>query len=303
MNQKFLEKYKSDGQKLSETEAERLASELKKKLRKGDKPKNDIETIKAMMGGLADKRGLVRKTFSEGLSEIGETSLPYLITALLTNKNVIVRRAAAKTLKLIGDPSALPHLLEALINDSDPVVQCSAAGAMAVFGESAVEHLFKVIKNPNSSAMQSGLATWGLAFIGPQAESMIKESVRSNNSLIRCAAISALGSQINLLSDKELKLLLIDATNDTSSEVQNEAIRLIGKLKNKKWVVEILIQKLKSKNPEIRKIAAISLISSNDKTVLHELKNVANSEKNLSVLNTIKLAIKRISQAQIPITK
>ena len=47
----------------------------------------------------------------------------------------VVGKAAAKTLKLVGDSSALPYLVKAVINDPDPVVQGSSVAAMAMFGE------------------------------------------------------------------------------------------------------------------------------------------------------------------------
>ena len=83
-----------------------------------------------------------------GLGRIGQKALPELRYALLNSKDVTVRRAAAKTLKLVGAPEALPDLLKALLRDEDPVVQGSSAGAMAIFGEEAVEYLVEVIENP-----------------------------------------------------------------------------------------------------------------------------------------------------------
>merc|ERR1712159_320980 len=98
--------------------------------------------------GLSDKNGLVRRNNAEALAQVGKAALPELIKALLNSKNVIQRRAAAKTLKLIEDPTALPHLIKALTNDSDSVVQFSAAGAIAIFGEAAVNQLIVVLENP-----------------------------------------------------------------------------------------------------------------------------------------------------------
>ena len=93
---------------LSREEASLLAKELKRRLKAGGKPEDDIDEIKKLVAGLGDPRGLVRRTFSEGLGEIGEKALPELNKALTTSQSVTVRRAAAKTLKLIGDPRALP---------------------------------------------------------------------------------------------------------------------------------------------------------------------------------------------------
>ena len=96
-----------------------------------------------------------------------------------------VRRASAKALKLAGDPSVLPDLLQALINDKDPVVQGSAAAAMAIFGEEAVKHLLAILVSPTSTALQSGLATWGLSFIGAEAPNALREAAQSKNPSIK----------------------------------------------------------------------------------------------------------------------
>lgn len=77
--------------------------------------------------------------------------------------------AQRKTLTLIADAAALPALLETLLCDVDPVVQGSAVGAMAAVGERALDPLLSVLVNPEASAMQQGLASWGIAFIGARA--------------------------------------------------------------------------------------------------------------------------------------
>ena len=110
------------------------------------KKKSSQNEIKLLIKGLCDENGLVRRNYAKAIAEIGSAALPELIKALLSSKNVIQRRAAAKTLKLVNDPAALPHLIKAFTNDSDSVVQFSAAGAIAIFGEAAVNHLIIVLE-------------------------------------------------------------------------------------------------------------------------------------------------------------
>ncbi len=151
---------------LNEEEASTLAAELKSNHLKKDISKIDKYLIKKIIAGLSDNRGKLRRTFSETLGLIGEEALPFLSKVLLNSQSVTARRAAAKTLKLVGHPSALPDLLQALLNDKDPVVQGSSVAAMSVFGEEAIEHFIKVLENPTTTEMQCGLVSWGLAFIG-----------------------------------------------------------------------------------------------------------------------------------------
>tara|TARA_Y100001968_G_C19422706_1_gene752660 strand:+ start:492 stop:1364 length:873 start_codon:yes stop_codon:yes gene_type:complete len=284
---------------LTSKEAEELAKELSAKLARGETIEKKEKTIKRLIAGLSDKRGLLRRTFSECLGNIGEAALPDLIDTLLNNKNVIARRAAAKTLKLVGEPKALDSLQTALLNDNDPVVQCSAAGAMAIFGEEAIHSFLKILENKKSTSMQSGLATWGISFAGHKAKETLKKATNSANSSIRYAAIAALESHLQTLDDDELSFIFTKSINDMCPDIQKLTIRLIGKLTKRKWARTILIENLNCEDPVKRKYSALSLIQSNDIRFLEKLIQREKEENDLNVLNIIKIAIKRLNLVQI----
>ena len=273
---------------------EKRINRMKQKIQRGKKIQATQDNIKLLVLGLGDQNGLIRRSFAEELGRIGKDALPELINALLNSKNVIQRRAAAKTLKLVGDPKALPSLIKALINDEDQVVQCSAAGAIAIFGETAVNHLIIILKNPLCSEMQYGLASWCLAFIGAEAPNALKKAAISKNSNIRSAAISALEEQIRTSQDLEALALLNNALNDNSENVQIEAIKLVGKLNKIESLIPILIYKLKSLSPEIRKNSVISLMLLNSQEALTPLRELIKIEKEESVKKITTLAIKKI---------
>ena len=282
--------------KLNPEEAKTLANELQLQLNRGEIPKADQKNIDILIAGLAEKRGLLRRVFAQSLGKVGKAAVPSLQKALIENKNVIVRRAAAKTLKLVGDPKALPYLLEALVNDEDKVVQCSAVGAMAIFGAQSVKHLLKIIEDPNSSVIQSGLASWALAFVGTKAPEAIKDAAKSANSLIRAAAIGALADQIKAGDDEEAGNLLMKAINDTCINVQIEAIRVIGNIPKNPAIESELIKKLIHKNAEIRKTSALSLLKLNCKKSLNELNIIASKEKNDDVKKVLLFTINKIRE-------
>ena len=219
-----------DVEQLSEEEATELASELKAQLLAGRIAEADSELIQRMVAGLGDQRGALRLTFAKSLGAVGQAAIPTLCKAMKSHKSVTVRRAAAKTLNLIGDPKALPDLLEAFLNDSDPVVQGSSAGAMATIGPEAVDALLNILVNPNCTPFQVGLVNLGLAFIGAKAPEALREAARSEHAEIRVAAISALGDQIQSLGDQEAKTLVVEALDDPCSEVRAEASTLLGKI-------------------------------------------------------------------------
>ena len=253
------------------------------------------DNIKLLIKGLNDENGLVRRSHAEALAQVGTAALPELINALLNSKNVIQRRAAAKTLKLVGDPEALPHLIKALTNDSDSVVQFSAAGAIAIFGEAAVNHLIIVLENQEYTEMQYGLAAWCLEFIGAKASNAIKKAAKSKNTNVKSAAISALEEHIRQSQDQEAIQIVERAINDTAENVQIEAIKLVGKLYRIESLIPTLILKLKHKNPDIRKSSILSLIQLNINEAINPLRDLLKIEQDKNVIAIIKLAIKKIN--------
>ena len=254
------------------------------------------ESIKILVEGLRDTDGLIRRSHAEELGKIGKAALPDLINALLNSKNVIQRRAAAKTLKLVADPTALPHLIKALTNDSDSVVQCSAAGAIAIFGEAAVKHLIIVLENEQHTEMQHGLAAWCLAFIGAKAPYAIKKATKSKNIKVKSAAIAALEEHIRQTNDEEAIQLVTMAVNDRDEDVQIEAIKLIGKLYKIESFIPILISKLSNKKPNIRKASVLSLMQLNVKESKKYIQDLLSIEQNKDVKKIIRLAINVIDK-------
>ena len=272
-----------DNKKLANASRIKIETEEKKR-----------EKITFLVKGLSDKNGLIRRSYSEELGNIGKAALPDLINALLNSKNVIQRRAAAKTLKLVEDVEALPYLIKALTTDLDPVVQCSAAGAIAIFGEAAVSHLIEVLENKDQTQMQYGLASWCLGFIGANAPNALKKAAKSNNTNVKAAAISALEEYIKHSKDQEAIDLVESSINDSDEIVQIEAIALVGKLYKIESLIPILLSKLSSQSPDIRKASILSLMQLNIKEALNNLNELLDIETNKNVRKLIKLAIKKI---------
>ena len=242
-----------DSLSLTEEEATNLAAELKALLSSGQSPQSDKAAIERMVAGLGDPRGLLRLTFAESLGALGVEAVPALCHAMCTHTNVTVRRAAAKTLTLISSETALPSLLQALVNDDDPVVQGSAVGAMASIGSSAVAGLLQIIVDPSSSPMQTGLASWGLSFVGARAPEALKAAATDLNPLIRTAAIAALGDQIQSLDDIEARDLVLASLSDVDDEVRAEAATLLGKLHEGSWLLPNLQPLLSDPSSQVRK--------------------------------------------------
>ena len=281
---------------LSEEEAEQLAQELKLQLRRGEQPAGDSTAIERMVAGLGDRRGLLRLTFAESLGSVGSAAVPALCTAMCEHENVTVRRAAAKTLTLISDRRALPSLLKALLNDADPVVQGSAVGAMAMIGADAVEGLLEILVDPSNTPMQTGLASWGLSFVGARAPEALKEAARSPHARIRTAAIAALGDQIQNLGDEDARQLLTDALKDVDEDVRAEASTLMGKLNDSQWALPLLLPNLNDGSALVRKNAALSLMKLEDPTAIKALESRCEQESDEGVKPILRLAVNQLEQ-------
>ena len=280
---------------LTEEEALQLADELSGKLSEGEIPKSDAESLKRMVAGLGDARGALRLTFAKSLGAVGDEALPILCKALRQHQNVIVRRASAKTLNLIGNKDALPYLLEAFLEDDDPVVLGSSAGAMATIGPDAMDSLLGILKNPDCTPFQVGLINLALSFIGSKAPEALLEAADSDVAEVRVAAISALGDQIQKSDDLRAQNRVFQALDDVSADVRAEAVTLIGKSCDAEDVETLLLNKLNDEDAQVRKNTALSLMKLDALGAIQQLKISEQKEDDHDVKAVLKVAINILS--------
>ena len=282
--------------RLSEEEASDLAHHLKEKIKAGLPIDSDPESIQLMIAGLGDPRGLLRRRFSEGLGSVGLAAVPALCQAMLTSDQVTVRRAAAKTLNLIGDPNTLPQLLKAFLSDTDSVVQGSTMGAMAGMGERATASILSVVENTNSSEMQIGLANWALSLIGDQAPNVLRQAAQSDNSNVRKSAFIALGSQIQTLDSNEDLNVIINALADSCSEIRAEAVTFLGKMDDAESSSNMIKPLLSDSDAWVRKNSALALMKLRSTSSIEAIEERIGSEKDEIVLNVFKLAVDQLQK-------
>ena len=280
---------------LTEEEALQLADELSGKLSEGEIPRSDAESLKRMVAGLGDERGALRLTFAKSLGAVGDEALPILCKALRQHQNVIVRRASAKTLNLIGNRDALPYLLEAFLKDDEPVVLGSSAGAMATIGPDAMDSLLGILKNPDCTPFQVGLINLALSFIGSKAPEALLEAADSDVAEVRVAAISALGDQIQKSDDLRAQKRVFQALEDVSADVRAEAVTLIGKSCDAEDVETLLLKKLSDEDTQVRKNTALSLMKLDALGAIEQLKMAEQKEDDPDVKAVLKVAINILS--------
>ena len=255
---------------------------------------SDQSIMKRLVEGLGDPRGLMRLRFAETLGDIGEPATPFLVDALANHVDVVVRRAAAKTLTLIADPVAVPVLLEAFLNDPDTVVKGSSAGALARTGEAAAPVLLDILAAPEHPEDIKGHAAWALAFMGSEAEAYLYEALKSDSLDVRCAVIGAIGHVAQEQSDERSCSLLVSALTDPEPLIRTEAAAALGQI-NYPAAVPHLILAMQDSDLDVRKAAVNSLGKMGNPDAIAPLTHALEDE--LDVIRTLaKLAIAQIER-------
>ena len=281
-------------EQLTEQEAYELAEELKLKLAEQIVPNSDQESIQKMVAGLGDPRGALRHTFAQSLGNIGAAAIPLLCDSLKNNPNVLIRRASAKTLNIIGSKVALPNLIEAFRTDDDPVVQGSSAGAMATIGEPAIESLLEILTDNQCSAFQVGLINLALSFAGSNAPNAFNQAAQSNNPEIRIAALTALAEQVHSGTNDHAKELLIRALNDDASEVRAEAATITGKTLEPEEIINELCELLKDEDNQVRINTALALMKTEEISSINSLREAISAEEDGQVKTVLEVALNQL---------
>jgi bilin biosynthesis protein len=250
--------------------------------------------LQQLVAGLGDPRGLMRLEFAETLGEIGESATPFLVTALANHPDVVVRRAAAKTLTIIADPTAVPPLLKAFLNDPDTVVRGSSAGALARTGEAAVPDLLAILASPDYPEDTKGHAAWALAFIGSEATEHLYKALNAASLDVRCAVIGALGHVAQEQSDEKSCNLLVAALTDPEALIRTEAAAALGQVTYLPAVPHLILA-VRDSDLDVRKAAISSLGKIGDRSALTTLEASLNDQ--LEVIRVLaKLAIAQINR-------
>ena len=282
-------------QELTSEEALQLAEVLKKKLDEQQVPASDQESLRQMVSGLGDQRGALRLTFAQSLGAVGEIAVPILCESLKYNPNVVIRRASAKTLNIIGSEKALPNLLEAFQTDDDPVVQGSSAGAMSTIGAQSIEPLLQMLTQDNCSAFQVGLINLALGFIGSKAPEAFIKATQSENAEIRIAALGALSEQIQTSRNETNVGILLNALKDQSAEVRAEAATMAGKsLEAEEY--QCLTELLQDTDSQVRKNAALALMKMDGVQAIESLNNAVKKEEDEQVKAVFKVASTQLAR-------
>jgi bilin biosynthesis protein len=206
-----------------------------------------------------------------------------------------VRRAAAKTLTLIADPTAVPNLIHALLNDGDTVVKGSSIGALARIGEPAVQPLLDILASTDVPESTIGHAAWALAFIGAGAKEYLYRAIASDSPVVRGAVVGAIAKVAQEEPKAELFEILVKSLTDVDVDVRCEAAAALGNLAYQPAIPN-LIELLDSDDGETRRAAALSLMKVGDRSAIEPLQSALAKESEAAIQGVIKLAISQINK-------
>ncbi len=260
---------------------------------------SDESLLQQLVECLGDSRGLVRLRCAETLGEIGEPATPFLVEALANHTDVVVRRAAAKTITLIADPAAIPTLVHSLFHDEDTVVKGSSVGALARMGEASVPILLDILASPTHPESTKGHAAWALAFIGAEAKDYLYEAISSDSPEVRGAVVGAIAKVAQEEPKPDLFEILIHSLNDPDGNVRCEAAAALGNLSYQPAIPNLIELLLHHPDWESRKAAALSLMKVGDKASIEPLQQALAQESEAGVQSIIKLAISQLER-QMP---
>jgi bilin biosynthesis protein len=258
--------------------------------------RHDKVILQQLINSLGDSRGMVRLRCAETLSDIGEAATPFLVKALRHHPNVVVRRAAAKTLTLLADATAIPALLDALFQDEDTVVKGSSVGALARIGEASVPALLDILAQDHPESTK-GHAAWALAFIGAQAKEHLYREITSHSPEVRAAVIGAIAKVAQEEPSEEVAFTcLIQALNDDTEIVRSEAAVALGNLAYPPALVPLMTL-LQNSDLESRRAAALALMKIGNPDAISALEGAAAQPENASIHAILTLALSQLKRA------
>jgi bilin biosynthesis protein len=253
------------------------------------------DLLQQLIECLGDTRGMTRLRAAETLGDIGEPATGLLIEALGNHANVVVRRAAGKTLTLIADPIAVPHLIHALLTDEDTVVKGSAVGALARIGESAVSPLLDILAAPDSPESTKGHAAWALAFMGAEAKQYLAPAMTSDSPAVRGAIVGAIAKVAQEDPTPELFEMLVVALTDADQDVRCEAAAALGNLVYTP-ALSNLVALLHHPDWLTRKAAALAIMKVGDRAAISTLNAALSQESEPAVQSVLNLAISQLDR-------
>jgi HEAT repeat protein len=230
----------------------------------------------------------IRKLAVQVSRKIGLPAIKSLIQAL-KDEDATIRMETAKTLGLIGDIKAIDPLIQTLTDD-DHSVREESMEALRKIGVPSIDALSKVLKDRNNQARKHAVQILGEIVDVKAADSLIQVLNETDSDILR-GAVSAL-EKIGRPSVKPL----IQSLKDRDGQVRKLATVALGEIGDVSSV-EPLIQVLHDNDSNVRGAAAYALSKIRDLRAVEPLIPFL-KDSDSDVRCKAALALGRISSAE-----
>jgi len=222
---------------------------------------SDKRAIEPLTEALKDENRMVQDSVGFALRCLADKGSAEWLLAQLNDNNTQVRASSAFGLSRLGDKRAVEPLIAALKTDESPDVRKSAASALGSLGDKrAVEPLVIALKDESPDVRKSAALALGRLgdkrAIEPLAAALQDKEVRS----VAASLLACFGDS------RAVKPLLEYSKEDMATMVVGGALTLINPPP-----VESLIELLKDRNPNVRRMAAFALSRVGDQQAVEPL--------------------------------
>ncbi|MEO1352750.1 MAG: HEAT repeat domain-containing protein [Cyanobacteria bacterium J06635_15] len=171
----------------------------------------DEQTIPRLMRALDDEDVVYRRAAVKTLGMIGADTVPFVVESLAHSDNVTVRGSCAKALAQVAlnypdepFPQAGLEGLKKSLHDANPVVHIASAMALGEVGEAAQDILVEALKTTDNVALAVSIVN-ALASVGSDSAAQLLADLSQDDSIdsyVKETATSAL-SRLELVRNNQ----------------------------------------------------------------------------------------------------
>ncbi|RCK80688.1 MAG: hypothetical protein OZSIB_3001 [Candidatus Ozemobacter sibiricus] len=244
--------------------------------------------LQFLINALGDEHWIVRKTAADCLLTFQEAALPWLSAALnsynediqhwalqvltrmgskgapailraLKSPNPDVRHFAAMALGEIREPQGIMALIRAL-GDERWAVRKAASEALVKYGDEVIPMIEQVV----TRSVDEDARFWAikcLGKLGPKAQKILLEALRTGDKQLRYVIAAALGES----GDRRVIKVLIDSLADPDWTIRKSAMTALAEIGENAF--DLMIESLKDTNEDIRDGCLTALVRCGDKAM------------------------------------
>ncbi|RZN62915.1 HEAT repeat domain-containing protein [Methanonatronarchaeum sp. AMET6-2] len=228
----------------------------------------DKRAVKPLIGVLDDPDKDVRKNAAISLGAIGEEEAIQPLSKLLEDNEPEVRREAVNSLGQIGGEEVKPLLIKAVEDKNEAVREQAILGLSDYLGEEVMKTIVGGLSDEEDTVREAAAFSL-MDFLSKIPEKRSHEIRRKISNRLE-----------NYDSNLDLKKILVAAEDGKRLSIRRNAIWLLGQVGDKE-IVDKLISFIREDDPQIQRIATLSLINIGEESVNQLIDALSSEDKNV----------------------